>query len=90
MKNKETFTREEDKATKKAIEDLNKSRILAAHLAELIYSQDETTQQKIMAVGILFSSMCVLHEVPPERIAELLEYCLNMAEGFFEEVGKMQ
>jgi hypothetical protein len=34
--------------------------------------------------------MCVLHNVPSESIAKLLEHCFNMAEGFFEEAGTMQ
>ena len=61
MKNKETLTREEAK------HDITKSRILAAQVAELLYAQDETIQQKIIAAGIVFSAMAALHEIRSEE-----------------------
>ena len=84
MKNKETFTREEAK------HDITKSRVLAAQVAELLYAQDETIQQKIIAAGIVFSAMAALHEISFKDAVSLLAGCYELAGEFFETAGPVQ
>jgi hypothetical protein len=80
---------ESDKA-KEIEQDLPKAKILAAQLAELVYAQDETMRQKIIASGILFSSLAAMHGIPLTHAIHLLVSCYELADNFFESAGPMQ
>jgi hypothetical protein len=71
-------------------EVLERSKVLAAHLAELLYAQEETTQEKIVAAGIVFSSMAAMHGIPLPHAINLLVGCYGLADNFFETAGPMQ
>ena len=81
------FTKEE---VHKANNDIMRARILAAQVAELLYAQDETTQQKIIASGIVFSAMCALHGVAFKDAVSMMVGCFELAEDFFDAAGPLQ
>jgi hypothetical protein len=83
----EKFTNEEVKHAK---DDITRARILAAQVAELLYAQEETTQQKIIASGIVFSAMCALHGVAFKDAVTLMVGCYELAEDFFDAAGPLQ
>lgn len=83
----EPFTEEE---VSHANDDITRARILAAQVAELLYAQDETTQQKIIASGIVFSAMCSLHGVAFKDAVALMVGCFELAEDFFDAAGSIQ
>lgn len=83
----EKFTKEEVKSAK---QDITRARILAAQVAELLYAQEESTQQKIIAAGIVFAAMCALHEVAFKDAVNLMSGCYELANDFFETAGPMQ
>jgi hypothetical protein len=87
MTSNEKFTKDEVKHAK---QDITRARILAAQLAELLYAQEETTQQKIIASGIVFSAMCALHGVAFKDAITLMVGCFEMAEDFFDAAGPLQ
>ena len=87
MTNTKTFTKEE---VSHANDDIARARILAAQVAELLYAQDETTQQKIIASGIVFSAMCALHGVAFKDAVALMVGCFELAEDFFDAAGPLQ
>lgn len=83
----EKFTKEEVKSAK---QDITRARILAAQVAELLYAQEESAQQKIIAAGIVFAAMCALHEVDFKDAVGLMSGCYELADEFFESAGPMQ
>lgn len=87
MMSTEKFTNEEVKHAK---DDITRARILAAQVAELLYAQEETTQQKIIASGIVFSAMCALHGVAFKDAVTLMVGCYELAEDFFDAAGPLQ
>lgn len=87
MTNTDSFTNEEVKHAK---DDITRARILAAQVAELLYAQEETTQQKIIASGIVFSAMCALHGVAFKDAVTLMVGCYELAEDFFDAAGPLQ
>ena len=70
--------------------DIKRARILAVQVVELLYAQEETTQQKIIAAGIVFGSMAALHGLQISDAKVLLEGCYALAEDFFDAAGPMQ
>ena len=87
MKTDEHFTQEE---VISAQQDITRARVLAAQLAELLYAQDETAHQKIIASGIVFAAMCALHKVEFTNAVSLLAGCYELADEFFEAAGPIQ
>jgi hypothetical protein len=87
METSEQFTKEE---VNEANADITRARILAAQVAELLYAQEETTQQKIIASGIVFSAMCALHGVAFKDAVTLMVGCFELAEDFFDAAGPIQ
>jgi hypothetical protein len=83
----ESFTKEEVTIAK---HDIARARVLAAQVAELIYAQEENTQQKIIASGIVFSAMCALHGVTFKDAIGLISGCYELAEDFFDAMGPLQ
>jgi hypothetical protein len=83
----ESFTKEEVSHAK---DDITRARVLAAQVAELLYAQEETAQQKIIAAGIVFSAMCALHGLPFKDAVALMVGCYELAEDFFETAGSLQ
>jgi len=87
MKTDEHFTKEEVTSAK---QDITRARVLAAQLAELLYAQEETAHQKIIASGIVFAAMCALHKVEFMNAVSLLAGCYELADEFFEVAGTVQ
>lgn len=87
METSKQFTKEE---VNEANADITRARILAAQVAELLYAQEETTQQKIIASGIVFSAMCALHGVAFKDAVTLMVGCFELAEDFFDTAGPIQ
>ena len=83
----EKFTKEEVSHAK---DDITRARILAAQVAELLYAQEETANQKIIASGIVFSAMCALHGVPFNNAVALMSGCYELAGEFFDAAGPIQ
>lgn len=83
----EPFTKEE---VSRANNDIERARVLAAQVAELLYAQEETTQQKIIASGIVFSAMCALHGVAFKDAVAMMVGCFELAEDFFDAKGSIQ
>ena len=75
---------------KQAKVDITRARVLAAQVAELLYAQEETAQQKIIAAGIVFAAMCALHEVSYKDSLNILNGCYELAQDFFETEGLIQ
>lgn len=87
MNKSEQFTEEQRKLAKT---DITRARVLAAQVAELLYAQEETAQQKIIAAGIVFSGMCALHKMDFMTAVNLLAGCYELAEDFFDSAGPLQ
>jgi len=87
MEKTEQFTEEQRKHAKT---DITRARVLAAQVAELLYAQEETAQQKIIAAGIVFSGMCALHKMDFMAAVNLLAGCYELAEDFFDSAGPLQ
>jgi hypothetical protein len=87
MEKTEQFTEEQRKHAKT---DITRARVLAAQVAELLYAQEETAQQKIIAAGIVFSGMCALHKMDYKHAVNLLAGCYELAEDFFDAAGPVQ
>jgi hypothetical protein len=87
MKTDEHFTTEEVQHAK---QDITRARVLAAQVAELLYAQEETAQQKIIAAGLVFSGMCALHKMDYKHAVNLLAGCYELAEDFFDAAGPVQ
>lgn len=87
MTTTESFTQDEVKSAK---HDITRARVLAAQVAELLYAQEETAQQKIIAAGLVFSGMCALHKMDFMNAVNLLAGCYELAEDFFDAAGPMQ
>lgn len=87
MTQSETFTKEEVQHAK---QDITRARILAAQVAELLYAQEESAHQKIIAAGIVFGAMSALHKLSFQDAVNLLAGCYELAGDFFETAGPMQ
>ena len=86
-------TRESERTqqeVKLAQHDVNKARILAAHIAELVFAQDETVPQKILAAGILFGGMAALGGLDLKSAYLILEDTHGSASKFSDEEGLFQ
>ena len=68
----------------------NNAKRLSGHMAELLYHQDETVKEKIIASGLLFASIAALHGVTLHQATALLMEVYRMAEKYGEERGSMQ
>lgn len=70
--------------------NMNKARILAAQIGELLFAQDETVTQKIVAAGILFGGCAAMGGMPIEIAIRILKNVYENACEFVEVEGTMQ
>lgn len=89
MTKQESIKREKEEFARAAL-DISRARVLAAQVAELLYAQEESANQKIIAAGIVFGAMSALHDIKLKDACTLLEGCYSLAEEFFDAAGPLQ
>lgn len=72
------------------IGNINSGQALAAYLSHALYSHEATTEQRIVATGILMGSLMALHKVDILDVIALLGQCHELAQKFFEREGTLQ
>jgi hypothetical protein len=82
--------KESKEKIREAENSIDKARILAAHMGELLFAQDETVEQKIIAAGILFAGMAAMGGMPIEIAIALLKNVYENASDFVEIEGQLQ
>jgi len=70
--------------------NFNKARFLAANMADLLFAQDETLEQKVVATGILFGGVAAMSGMPIEMAIVFIKNIYANADDFVLVEGFMQ
>jgi hypothetical protein len=71
-------------------EELEQSRILSAKIADLMFTDDTSVGQRLMACSILLGSMAALHDVPLVAVMGLVKNWHDRSAEFFHPTGIVQ